>query len=214
MVYREGPETGSPPRGWGDLCILLGSCFYLLISLIAFPGVPILLGGDQVFFWVSAQRVLLGDRIYRDFFQFAAPGTDLIYLGTFHLSVRVSGFPISLYSFWVFYFAGFASALRARYFPEVRLFLRLPSSSWLCMESRSMLRITGLANSASWPRPTSSCVVGARHGYSFQAYCWESSLLSRRREARSPLLRLARILFGIDTAPGRPGVNASNNSPC
>ena len=80
-----GDETENLGRRWGDLCILLGGDFYLLINLIAFPGVPIPLGGDQVFFWMGAQRVLLGDRIHRDFFQFTAPGTDLIYLGTFHL---------------------------------------------------------------------------------------------------------------------------------
>ncbi len=34
---------------------------------------------------MDAQRLLRGERIYLDFFQFTPPGTDLIYLGAFHL---------------------------------------------------------------------------------------------------------------------------------
>ena len=46
---------------------------------------PILLGGDQVFFWLDAQRMLYGQRIYQDFLQFTPPGTDLFYLALFKL---------------------------------------------------------------------------------------------------------------------------------
>jgi len=68
-----------------DLWVLLGSAIYLLIGLFRFPGIPILLGGDQVFFWMDAQRLLHGERIYLDFLQFTPPGATLIYLGAFHL---------------------------------------------------------------------------------------------------------------------------------
>jgi hypothetical protein len=34
---------------------------------------------------MDAQRLLHGDRIYLDFFQFTGPGTDLVYLTAFHL---------------------------------------------------------------------------------------------------------------------------------
>jgi hypothetical protein len=47
--------------------------------------VPILMEGDQTFFWTYAERMMHGERIYRDFFQFTPPGADLFYLGLFHV---------------------------------------------------------------------------------------------------------------------------------
>ena len=46
---------------------------------------PILLGGDQVFFWLDGQRLLYGQHIYQDFLQFTPPGTDLVYFALFKL---------------------------------------------------------------------------------------------------------------------------------
>jgi hypothetical protein len=46
---------------------------------------PILMGGDQVFFWMDGLRLLHGEHVYRDFFQNKPPGTDLVYLGAFEL---------------------------------------------------------------------------------------------------------------------------------
>jgi hypothetical protein len=45
----------------------------------------VLLGGDQAYFWTYAQRILHGERVYRDFFQFTPPGTDLAYAAAFGL---------------------------------------------------------------------------------------------------------------------------------
>jgi hypothetical protein len=68
-----------------DVTVLLGCAVYLYANLFADPKTPYLLGGDQVFFWTSAQRMLYGEQIYRDFFQFTPPGTDLAYLSVFKL---------------------------------------------------------------------------------------------------------------------------------
>lgn len=68
-----------------DAGLILGCCVFLYANLFASPGTPFLLGGDQVFFWADGQRLLHGERLYRDFFQFTAPGADLIYLGVFKL---------------------------------------------------------------------------------------------------------------------------------
>ena len=68
-----------------DVTVLLGCAAYLYASLFANPETPYLLGGDQVSFWMFAQRMLHGEQIYRDFFQFTPPGTDLVYLIVFKL---------------------------------------------------------------------------------------------------------------------------------
>ena len=65
------------------LLFLLGAAAYLYFNLFVFPRTAFLLGGDQVFFWMDAQRMLDGGRIYQDFLQFTPPGTDLVYLAFF-----------------------------------------------------------------------------------------------------------------------------------
>ncbi len=70
---------------WPLVLLLLGAATYLYFNLFSPFRTPILLGGDQVYFWTYAERMLDGERIYRDFFQFTPPGTDLVYLGLFKL---------------------------------------------------------------------------------------------------------------------------------
>jgi hypothetical protein len=68
-----------------DAVVLLGSCIYLYANLFASATTPYLLGGDQQVFWMNAQRLLHGELVYRDFFEFTPPGTDLAYLAAFRL---------------------------------------------------------------------------------------------------------------------------------
>jgi hypothetical protein len=68
---------------WPLVFLLLGAATYLYFNLFSPFHTPILLGGDQVYFWTYAERLLDGEQIYRDFFQFTPPGTDLLYLGLF-----------------------------------------------------------------------------------------------------------------------------------
>ncbi len=70
---------------WPLVFLLLGAATYLYFNLFSPFRTPILLGGDQVYFWTYAERMLDGEQIYRDFFQFTPPGTDLVYLGLFKL---------------------------------------------------------------------------------------------------------------------------------
>jgi hypothetical protein len=72
-------------RAWPGIGLLLGSGLYLYFNLFTIDGIPYLLDGDQVFFWVYAQRLLNGEQIYRDFFQFTPPGTDLVFFSLFRL---------------------------------------------------------------------------------------------------------------------------------
>lgn len=72
-------------RGWFAPLMLLGVSGYLFFNLFRLPNIPILLSGDQVYFWMNGQRMLNGERPYLDFFQFTPPGTDVFYFGLFKL---------------------------------------------------------------------------------------------------------------------------------
>jgi hypothetical protein len=65
--------------------VLVGSAIYLYVNLFTFGAVPFLLGGDQVYFWTYALRMLHGERIYQDLFSMHPPGTDLFYSTLFAL---------------------------------------------------------------------------------------------------------------------------------
>jgi hypothetical protein len=65
------------------LLMLAGAGAYLYFNLFIFPGTPVLLSGDQVFFWMFGQRMLGGELPYVDFFQITPPGTDLVYFSAF-----------------------------------------------------------------------------------------------------------------------------------
>jgi hypothetical protein len=67
------------------LLCLLGAALYLYLNLFTLHNVPYLHFGDQGFFWEYALRILQGDHVYRDFFQFTPPGADLFYLALFKL---------------------------------------------------------------------------------------------------------------------------------
>jgi hypothetical protein len=71
-----------PRRGidWFVLTMLLSIAGFLYLNLFAVPNIPFLQAGDQIYFWVFAQRLSHGERVYRDFFQFTPPGMDLLYL--------------------------------------------------------------------------------------------------------------------------------------
>lgn len=65
--------------------LLLAATALLYLNLFVFPAIPIYLDGDQTFFWEYALRILHGERVYLDFFQFTPPGTDFYYLVLFKL---------------------------------------------------------------------------------------------------------------------------------
>jgi hypothetical protein len=65
--------------------LLVAAPLYLYLNLFISANIPLYLDGDQIFFWVYALRMFHGERVYRDFFQFTPPGTDLFYLSLFRL---------------------------------------------------------------------------------------------------------------------------------
>lgn len=73
------------PRPFSLSALAIALTGYLGLCSFVSAGTPILLGGDQVYFWAYAKRMLEGELPYRDFFQFTPPGTDLVYLAAFAL---------------------------------------------------------------------------------------------------------------------------------
>ncbi len=63
--------------------LLLGALAFLYLNLFLLPCTPIWRGGDQTIQLLNAMRMLEGQVIYRDFFQFTLPGTELVYFALF-----------------------------------------------------------------------------------------------------------------------------------
>jgi Dolichyl-phosphate-mannose-protein mannosyltransferase len=72
-------------RDWIQPLLCITATLYLYLNLFTFTNVPFYFEGDQNFFCVYALRMLHGERVYQDFFQFTPPGTDLFYLAFFRL---------------------------------------------------------------------------------------------------------------------------------
>jgi len=64
---------------------LLGALVFLYLSLFILPTTPIYFAGDSSVYLLNAKRMLEGESIYRDFFQFTLPGTEVFYLTLFKL---------------------------------------------------------------------------------------------------------------------------------
>jgi|SRR5581483_8638564 len=117
--------------------ILLSSGVYLCCNLFRFGGTPFLLGGDEQVFWMNALRMRHGELIYRDFFEFTPPGTDLVYFSAFALfGARIwvpNGVQLALgigLTFLIFHVARFVLKT-AEAALVVALFLVLDYGKWL-----------------------------------------------------------------------------------
>ena len=92
---------------WFPTAILV--CAYLYLQAFILPHVPILQRDDQITFVVNAVRMLRGEMIYKDFYQYTPPGTDLIYLSLFKIfGVRAwiasaVVFLLGIAAFWICY---------------------------------------------------------------------------------------------------------------
>ncbi len=64
---------------------LLAALAFLYLSLFIPPSTPIYSAGDSSVYLLNATRMFEGESIYRDFFQFTLPGTELFYLALFKL---------------------------------------------------------------------------------------------------------------------------------
>ena len=62
-----------------------GALVFLYLLLFILLRTPIFTVGDQSIYLLNAARVVRGEVIYRDFFQFTPPGTEMIYATLFRL---------------------------------------------------------------------------------------------------------------------------------
>ncbi len=60
-----------------------GAAVFLYLHLFIIPFTPIWIGGDQTVYLTNAIRMWHGEAIYRDFFHFLLPGTEMVYLSLF-----------------------------------------------------------------------------------------------------------------------------------
>jgi len=67
------------------IAVLAGGFVFLYFSLFYLPDIPIHLLTDQVTLLFDARQMLDGRMIYRDFFQFTLPGTQVVYFGLFKM---------------------------------------------------------------------------------------------------------------------------------
>ncbi len=87
---RAEPHSGLTGKFFASsyLHFLLTSVFavvFLYASLFVQGHAPLWLSGDQTIFLLNAGRMLHGQVMYRDFFQFTLPGTEFVYLALFRL---------------------------------------------------------------------------------------------------------------------------------
>lgn len=67
--------------------ILFGGYIFLYLSLFSLPATPFrFVGGDAPTYLLNASRMLRGEVIYRDFFQFTPPATEVFYFLLFKIA--------------------------------------------------------------------------------------------------------------------------------
>jgi hypothetical protein len=62
-----------------------GAALFLYLRTFLLSGTPFVAHDDQTLFFARAVRILHGQVLYRDFFEFVPPGTDLLYAAGFRL---------------------------------------------------------------------------------------------------------------------------------
>ncbi|MEJ7846715.1 MAG: hypothetical protein WKF92_01345 [Pyrinomonadaceae bacterium] len=83
-MVQSDDETDRPARyRWKDALFFAAVAVFIYSQLFEFPFTPIYFDGDQLIPISNAMRMLDGEVIYRDFFHFAPPGTELLYAGLF-----------------------------------------------------------------------------------------------------------------------------------
>lgn len=68
-----------------DFVFLLIAAGYLYFHLFVFSGTPIFYEEDHLYFIQDAWRMYRGEALYRDFFEYTFPGTQVLYLGLLNL---------------------------------------------------------------------------------------------------------------------------------
>lgn len=78
-------KPDSAPTTWSrlDIAFVLFVSIFIFLQLFILPFTPVYVEGDQLLPVSNAMRLLDGEVMYRDFFHFAPPGTELHYAALF-----------------------------------------------------------------------------------------------------------------------------------
>jgi hypothetical protein len=83
-AYKPQPAAGH--LSWRVFALgFTGALLFLYLRFFLLPGIPFVAAGDQNLFLIRAARIIHGQTLYRDFFEFVCPGTDLFYALLFRL---------------------------------------------------------------------------------------------------------------------------------
>ena len=100
------PDAGESTKLKVDVCLSLGVAVYLYLLLFKLPLYPFFYEADQLIFLYNADRMLAGDAMYRDFFQFTFPGGQVLYyllfsiFGTHYWVLPLAIIAMGTSSFW------------------------------------------------------------------------------------------------------------------
>ena len=109
----------------------------IYLQVFFLPHSPVLTRGDQTIYLLNAVRMVQGQLIYRDFFQFTPPGTELVYSTLFRLFGVRAWIPEAMLVVLGTSVAAFAVSISAKLMkgPSVLLpgilFLAMPFRVWL-----------------------------------------------------------------------------------
>jgi hypothetical protein len=81
--WRGDAETMAPAARWQFAALGGGVALFLYLQLFHFPFVPVWHGEDQSIYLMHAERMLQGELLYRDLFQFNLPGNEILYYAFF-----------------------------------------------------------------------------------------------------------------------------------
>jgi len=119
------------PFNWKDALFFVAAAVFIYAQLFEFPFTPIYFDGDQLIPISNAMRMLDGEVIYRDFFHFAPPGTELVYaalFSVFGVKIWVVNFTIlvlSLAQVWLLWFFSRSVSLGAIVYLPAIIFLTI-----------------------------------------------------------------------------------------
>ncbi|HEX8925416.1 MAG TPA: hypothetical protein VF786_06460, partial [Terriglobales bacterium] len=95
--YRRFLAFPAIPRDWQMAVVCAIAALFLYLGLFRWPLVPFWSWGDQSIFLLHAERMLHGEVLYRDLFQFNMPGTECLFYILFRIfGVRLVIAPLTI----------------------------------------------------------------------------------------------------------------------
>lgn len=113
---------------------------FLYLEVFMLPHTPLLASGDQSIYLLNATRMLHGQMIYRDFFQFTPPGTELVYAVLFRWLGVCAWIPQGMLIFVGVSLAGLSITISAKLMKGWPIIL--PALLFLTLAFRSTLDAT------------------------------------------------------------------------